>query len=443
MKRRLGSRLVLGGLILLFLFGVGVQMLGSGSKSLERSVASNEDGGRRALLLVLNELGYEAQAWRGSPNTLPPGEHLLWMAAVPNSLEGEGGDEDEDSEQPDRADREGPDGDSSQPLHADPRHPLNYGVFVRGGGTLLLPYSAANLAWLQERCELEVPDWPHRRPGADATLEFESGESLRLAFAHRATSGEDDEVDGEASEAEGVDGSVDPTAHAALGWHDVAWLDDGQPFVSWVEVGYGRVAFLADDRFLRNDRLQGFDNGLAAVRLVEALSAGGRVLFDEYAIGLWLPLTKTELMTSGGLLEIGLHAVLLFLLVTWLFAWVREFPRDPVEPPLNPRLRVQSQAALYDRARAFDPLAESLRGGVLRRLTRRLGVRTRNAGAARPRADLVADLRERAPLLASDARWSLFDPTPLHSRAELEQLGATLAAFENALLAEPAGGPRP
>ncbi len=447
MKRRLGSRLLLGALVLLFLLGVGVQILGTGSTALERSVASNEDGGRRALLLVLNELGYDVQAWGGSPNTLPPGEHLLWMADVPTSLDEEGESEG----------RELRGGDTSRPLHADPRHPLNYGVFVRGGGTLLLPYSTANLAWLREHCELEVPDWPYRRPRADTTVEFESGESLRIAFVHRAVSDVEDASEDEAendpeadtegvtekdSEDETEDDSFDASAHEALGWHDIAWLDDGRPFVSWVEVGYGRVALLLDDRFLRNDRLQAFDNGLAAVRLVDALSAGGRVLFDEYALGLWLPLTKTELMTSGGLLEIGLHALLLFLLVTWLFAWVREFPRDPVEPPLNPRLRVQSQAALFDRARAFDPLAESLRSGVLRRLTRRLGVRMRSAGAARPRAELLADLRERAPLLANDQRWSLFDATPLRSRAELEELGSALAAFENALLAEPAGGPR-
>lgn len=444
MKRRLGSRVLLGLLILLFVFGVGVLMLDTKSRGVEGSAVSSEEGGRRALLLVLGELGIEAQAWRGSPNTLPQGEHLLWMASAPTRLDGDGDDESADEdEQPEVP----PDLDGPKPIHADPRHPLNYGVFVRAGGTLVLPYSAANLEWLRESCSLEVPDWPYRRLRSDATIELESGEALRVAFARSVVSSKDTVEDGSDAESPTVEvgddeEAFDPRAHATLGWHDVAWLENERPFASWVEVGYGRVAFVGDDRFLRNDRLESFDNGLAAVRLVDALRTGGRVLFDEYALGLWLPLSKTELLTTGGLFEIALHAVLLFLLVSWFYGWVREFPRDPVEPPLNPRLRVQSLAALHERARAFDPLAEELRRGVLGRLTRRLGVRTRVAGAKRARAELVKDLRERAPLHALDARWGLFESISIGSRAELEELGSELAALENVLLAEPAGGPR-
>ncbi len=391
----------------LFAFGILISLLSGQAHEVDSSAAANHPLGRRAALLVLEELGHEAQAWQQAPIFLEGSEGLLWMPQTPVLFELATDDSDGDEAiEPGEMSAE------------DPRHPMHYGEFVRAGGTLLLPYSESNLEWLREDCGLEVPDWPRTSTTSTWNLELDTGETLSASLLSRSQTD---------------DGPVDVAEHEAAGWHDIAWGEAGQPFASWAQVAYGRVAFVANDSFMDNDRLGDFDNGLLLARIVEALDAPGPTLFDEYALGLWVPPRTSELLFTPGLIEVTYHALLAFLFFVALHAWVREFPRDAPEARLSPRLRVQSQAALLMRADRLDLLALDLKLGVLMRVARRLGLRTPDPKLD-PRARLRTlqhEFRERAPQSLEFQQWeALHANDDVEDRNTLEQLGHELREFE-------------
>lgn len=392
----------------LLLFGLVISMLSGEASKTDRSVSADHPGGRHAALLILQELGLDSAAWHAAPVFLPRDESLLWMPKMPTSM---------DFVQPGEK-SDGPEPEPASLRDDDPRHPLNYGEFVRAGGTLLLPYSEDHQRWLREDCGLQIPDWSAPVLALTDELELESGEVLKV---HMESAGH------------AASGAFDEDAYRELGWRDVAWRPGGRPFISWVSVGYGRVAYLANDSFLTNALLADFDNGVLLTRIAEALGGSGELLFDEFALGIWTPRSKTELLLAPGWIEVSLHALLAALLFIAVHAWLREYPRDARPVLLRPLLRVQSEATLLTRARRFDLLALDLRLGVALRVARRFGVRhpdSQWSSSARLK-HLIQALAERAPAGLEALGWkSLLNSSDVHNRAGLEKLGQDLRVFE-------------
>jgi hypothetical protein len=161
-----------------------------------------------------------------------------------------------------------------------------------------------------------------------------------------------------------------------------------QPFAVAIPEGSGSVVLLASDAFLANRSIGAHDHALAAVRLAEDLGRGGRILFDEYALGLWQPETALGIAFSPKLLLASLHAILLLGLFAWMQAFVRAFPRDPEPYELfSPLLRARAFAALFVRAGRPEALARLLRRGVFDRLCARARLRPLAAPADEARAD--------------------------------------------------------
>lgn len=422
--RGLAGKLLLGLLALLFVAGLGLSMLGESAAEVPGSAASNAGDGRRALLLVLEALGVRVEAWRGSPGRLPRDGALLWMARAPVGVERE-------------------DGEVAMPeggAGLDPRDPRHVGDFVREGGALLVPATEGALDWLREAAEVPVPADVDELVSRDGgTVVLGDGRRLRLAAGGADEQESPAGPGGDGSHGDGSHGGGRthgrPEVEAPGGEVLVAW-EDGAPFAVVHEVGAGRVVLLADDAFLDNGALGLADHGLLAAHLVERLAPSGRVLLDEFALGRWLPTSRAELLASPGLREAALHGLLLLALLGWLHGWVREFPRDPAPPPLDPRRRVQARAALLARAGAHDALAVELRQGVLRRLAVRGGVRLVGPTGPRPAAEVVEALRARYPRLRDAPGWASLAPGPVGGVRELERLGAELGELERTLLAE-------
>jgi hypothetical protein len=414
---RVVNHLIVGLIGALFLMGLFFSMVGGESPEMGNSVRSSLGDGRRALFLLLEELGFEPQAWRQAPISLPAGEHLLWMSNPPLRL-----DVVEDEE----AARE------VGTILEDPRHPAGYGEFVRGGGTLVIPGSEEGLLWLREECGLAVPDWEPCEWGSGSLMvELDSGEVLGLQL----------EEDGAQAQAfEGL-ADWDSEEHDLAGWHDLATGTDGHPFAAWVSLGHGRVVLLADDGFMGNETVGEANNGLFTVRLLEALERGGDLMFDEYSLGLWLPTSKVELLLLPGVFEITYHLLLALLVFVLLQAWVREFPRDPVHAALDPRLRVASHSRLLERAKRHDILGHELRLGGLRRIAMRAGLAPR-AGALREDTS-PEELEQYARQLGTAVHqkhfevWNrVFRSDPVRGARELEELGRNLNDLEKSIARE-------
>lgn len=398
-------RFILVGFGLLVLLGMYLLGAPGPESTIPGSVVTPGAHGHQIAFRLLRGTGFEPEAWRQAPLALPEGEHLLWISSAPSGVSGVDSDileieYDQDGE--------------IDPASADPRHPWNYKNFVEGGGTLVLTDREVEVEWLTEGLRIELPPWNGIRAGTSPlVLELESGERLVVSA----------ELEGGAT-LRGYDDS----------WHDLAVDLNGDPFASWTPVALGRVVLLADDAFLRNDTIGESDDGLLLVRLVEALDRGGRLLFDEYALGRWDPPTSTSLLTDPGLLEVSLHVILLALLVVLAAAWAREFPRDPDALPASPRVRATAQGRFLERARRFDLSAEQLRLGVLRRLARHFKL-TRAAAAMREDGDseaVVALTREVARLAGASAdEWvQLFAEGRVRSREDLAALAESLESIE-------------
>jgi hypothetical protein len=368
--------------LLAFLLGLALaaQFLQPSSDTVDGSAASAEPEGRRALLLLLRDLGIRAEAWSGSPGALPREGALLWLARSPLQR----------SEEPEPAEKKGNPADESReakparapsPAALGLRSSAHYRRFVEEGGTLVLRQSDEARKFLVDEM------------GLSACADVHASRVAKAGLRHLGNSR------GEVLDIEVREGGVllapdtGSTAYA-LWWGGTESAAGEDVLAMVVPEGSGQVVLLGDDAFLANGRIGERDHALFAVRLVEEFARSGRVLLDEYALGLWHPRTAMSLLASPSLFLASLHLPVLLLLFLWRSAWVREFPRDPPAlEAVSPLVRARSLAALLSRAGRFDLLARPLREETLRRLERRS-----RTSAARVRAVPEATCRSTADL---------------------------------------------
>ena len=286
------------------------------------SVASTEDNGRRGFFLLLRELGYAPIEWRSAPGSLPHGEHLLWLPQAPK---------------PWKPRNETARGEGEHP-NLLPGHALaNYTSFVEDGGTLVAPLSKEMLEFLTGEFGL-----------AEAGLLELRGEGKRETRRVRLDSGEQLELSLDLS------ALVQPLP-AGSPWREV-WIleknegEAGAESLAALEcpLGAGHVLLLSEDAFLDNAEIGKQQHALAGVRLVEQLSRGGQLLFDEYCLGTWEPESLFALAGSPRVFLLTVHSLLLLALFIWALAWARAFPRDP--PALaasSPLERAQALARIW------------------------------------------------------------------------------------------------
>jgi hypothetical protein len=366
-KQRFEGTFAAGMLVLLLALALTAQFLTPSDEPESGSAVSSLPAGRRALLLLLRDLGFEADAWNEAPGGLPRGGGLVWLARVPEPLptvdldsgkeEGASEEKEEESQGEDPAVVEDPAPPS--PAARDLRAPAHYRRFLDEGGTMILHFDDDARKFLVEELGLSECEDVHVSRVAPAGVRHV-----------RDSRGEELEVEVEEG---GV--LVPPTAGSIaqdLWWGGTESSEGEEALATMIPVGSGQVVLLGDDSFLANEKIGERDHALLAVRLVEEFARGGRVLFDEYALGLWRPRTAVGLIASPMLLLATLHIVALLLLGFWRSAWVREFPRDPPAlESISPLLRARALASLLVRAGRLDVLARHLREGTRRRISRR------------------------------------------------------------------------
>jgi hypothetical protein len=389
-SRRVEKAFAAGLLALLVLLAFTAKVLEPSEEPESGSAESAQPDGRRALFLLLRELGFRAEIWTEAPGMLPRGGGLVWLARPPpgTSFALELPEPSSPPAEPPAQPTPEP-GEPQPPLPSDPepktpapsraalglRAPSHYRRFLEEGGTIVLRFDDAARKYLVKELGLEVCEDVHASRVAVA--------GVRRVRDHR---GEELGVEVEA-------GGVllpPPTGSVAeaLWWGGTASAEGEDVLATMVPVGSGQLVLLGDDGFLENGALSKNDHALFAVRLAEEFARGGRVLFDEYALGRWRPRTATSLLASPNLFLATLQLGVLLLLCLWGAAWVREFPRDP--PPLeaaSPLLRARALAALLARAGRFDVLDRHLRAGALARIARRTRA---PAGGARELGSAVA-----------------------------------------------------
>ena len=394
MKRAFGFALV--GLVLTGLLFLPLMRRGPITDA--GSAEGRGPAGRRALFLLLDELGFEARIWRQRPGALPAGAHVLWLSDLPQ-LEGE---------------QAGTESDALSNAYASGlRSPRRYRDFVLRGGHLFVSVDDERLERLRGEFGFEELDALGFDPGASDPRLGNLRWIDATPFDVQLSSG----------------AALLPSPGA-----EVLLAGDAGAIAARVPVGDGGLVLFSSDDFLENDSLGLFDHGEVAVTMAARFAAGGSILFDEYALGRWQPASKLDLAFGPTARWFSLHLILLTLLYTWRVAWVREFPRDP-EPhgQVSPLSRARAQALLMVRAKRFDVLAEMLRRGVLSRTAKGLRLVLREETDARPRGvaerDLVQVLR-RAGLESELERWrSIWITRKVHSAGELERLGSELEAF--------------
>ncbi|MBK7875896.1 MAG: hypothetical protein IPJ77_09105 [Planctomycetes bacterium] len=406
---KLQKALTVAVLALVVLALVVQQFLPEGeSKPPPHSVSSTAPDGRRALRETLVKVGFAPEEWRRSPGALPRGNHVVWMADAPFESEHTRG-----APPPER--------DEKQPeLHSgrfDLRAAAHYLGFLDDGGTLVVPWTERTRAFLVDELGLEEFD--------EAPISEAGG--ARSARVVRV--------------ADGTLVTVHWPAELALPHElldaglDAYWLSpraDGteDAFAALLRVGSGAVVLVADESVWDNEVLGAEGNAELAVRLLEDRLGGGRLLFDEYALGRWEPETALSLAFSESLAPATLHLLALLAAFVWASAWARAFARDP-EPieQLSPLSRARAQANVFARAGRYVLLAQFLRRGELARLARaarlsRAGQEPANAEAVERELDLIA---ARTQCEGEVAGWrTLLLERRATTDAELEELARDL-----------------
>lgn len=430
-----GSGRLLGGALalLLLLLAVLAGFLPTGAGERLGSAVSASPRGRLAAYLLLAELGFEPELWRGAPGDLPREPDLLWLSLAPEAVSFYDGGQDEDVE--------------GGGLTASARRarrllePAHYERFLREGGTLVISLREvgdldAGRALANREFVAEVLNLPEL-----AALESEElgrtvpQEALLVGGERLGLRSPQPRAFAPLPEPLAARGDLDVLAVDALRLEETG---EEWPLALRAGVGRGWLVLLADDRWLENKSLSRGDNGLYLVRLVEQLMPPGRpggsgvLRFDDFGVGGWEPGSWAGLLVSRRGLLASVQVALLLLALAWALGWVRSFPRDPRPlERLSPLARARALAALYLRAGRPDLLAELLRGG----LRRRIAATALGAG----RRALEGEAFERA--LAAHAqqtgraeelpRWRrLFGEQPVRTPAELERLGAELAELE-------------
>ncbi len=342
-----GQRTALVLVVCLALFAFGISFLPSPEGSRRASVFSTEPGGRRAALLLLEALDVPAKAWTRSPGNLPRGEGVVFLAETPPTPPGYG---DSSDGQPTRARVK-----TSRRMR-DPQHYLR---FLEEGGVIFTEGSDARLEFLREllgpRQLADVKRAGKRDPDGVEVI-FASGETLRCGSWGGLWF--EDLPLGTTIETVAVDG-------------------DSRPLVLEVPVGRGSVYLLPGDEFLDNDQVGEDDNGLLLLSLLAQGGMRGEVLFDEYALGGWVPDSPFDLALAPDNILFTLHLFAVLGLFLWGAAWPSSFPRDP--RPLghvSPLARARAHGGLLESARAWRLVARMLRDGVLMRSGHRHGLRS-------------------------------------------------------------------
>lgn len=353
---------------------VAMQYLDGPAQGVPGSAASPAPDGRKALALLLADVGFDAQPWRESPAALPRRPALLWLARPPRALD--------KGEQPTPARLRTPPAIGAHSLD-------HYRRFVESGGALLLPHTDDARTFLVNAFGDDVAD-------AFATTEGLPGQVQQV----RVATGEVLEI--EAGDSAGFLESALPAEARVVATAERA---DGTetPIVVALAFGSGSIACAWTDGFLANETIGARDHAVLAVRLAEALAPGERVLFDEYALGLWSPSGVSSVALGPTLFLATAHALLLLLAIAWFHAAPRAFPRDPEPLDLaSPLLRVRARAALLERAGRHDLLAALLRRGVASRLASGFATRARPEQSSGPAgrgegADPLSDEAGRGP----------------------------------------------
>jgi len=391
-------------LVLMLVFAMFLQPGEREGTRIAGSIGSTEAGGRRALALLLGRVGIRAEGWRQVPAALPPGGNVLWMA------DGRRGDLDgEEKKKKGALPQVG--------MHA----PEHYAEFVERGGTLIVE-GADGVTFLREKLEFDSAEGL-----AIAELEGDGPRSVRLR------SGETLDI-----AADLAFEPLDPSSE----WRELAVVVDDEGVVDLalaveVRIGAGRVIAVADSGPFENESVGLEDHALLAVRLAEEVSPGGRVLLDEYSLGLWQPSGPLDVATRPAMALFTIHALLVVLVWTWMRAAPRAFPRDP-EPleSFSPVLRARAQARLFERADRIELLAPAARGAAYDRISKglRLGQRREGRDANGPtEADvsrLATALRAASEPQIAERALEALHTRRITSRAALEQLALDLGRLE-------------
>lgn len=375
---------------------LAVALFGSGGARVERdgSAEDRQDGGRRGLAALLEELGWEVAVWSEPPGRITEGlgeQALLWQARAPRTLglEGEG----EYRQLIGAEDPSGPEGPSSEeetepgsgpvnegvPLLGELHDPYHYVRFVARGGTLVLPLEGSR-TFLVEQLGLEAFDDvlppleagdASTGPGASASIP--SGAQPRAEALRAHLDGDGREYDLELAAGPGL-GPLDPDGRL----RPLVLSADGRVLAVEHPLDAGRVVVLCDDRFVSNGALvaQKSDAALFCVRLLEALDPAGEIAFDEFALGRWQPRSAADIALGPAFGLVTLNALLFLALLLWREGWAREFARDPRSlEHVSPLARARGRAGLLERAGRLDLAAHALRRGALLDLARELRVR--------------------------------------------------------------------
>lgn len=484
MSSRAGTR------IAVFLIGLAVLVTTFASLGAQgeaggtpRSVRSAADDGRRAMFLLLEELGLAPEVWSSRPGLLPREPALLWIARTDEdpkwkyeSMFGDDADPEPDADgEPDEepvVGAEGPAEPEWDPLVAAREAGLSsrahYRAFLERGGTIVLEVGPDTEWFVREELGIAavrglgtepVPSPPAPFDPEDAA-EVESPEDLvRLTDQSEAERAAFDErvADLRAEERERAEAAgIEPVAAGLLGLLPdgellalpgvdarlVLDLDaevprerfvetlSGEPLAASFGVGRGRLVLLATGDALNNDSIGERDHALLVVRTIEAYSPGGGVLVDEYALGLEDVDDVLDLAFGEDGWLLVLNGLLLALAWVLSAAWAREFHRDP-EPGIerSPLARARGTARLFERAGRFDRLAAALQRGVWWRVARRARLGT--GDGEEPTEPEVAAAARALGRVEEAERWRrVLCRSSVGTRGELAELDAHLKTIE-------------